>query len=179
MNDPMVWLGDIERLGAVWAALGVAIGLWLGYGLLRAIGLGALTAFVTFAADAASFGVKDLVSRPRPFQAHPQITPLYPVHSSSFPAGHAATAFAGATLLAYFAPRAAPALLALAALIGFSRVYDGVHYPGDVLAGAVLGTVVGFCAIACGLARQTEGHGTGDLAEPRRRGRRPDLRRRR
>jgi undecaprenyl-diphosphatase len=160
LNDPMVWLGDLGRLGAVWAVLGLAIGLWLGLGLLRAVSLGLFAALVTFAADAASFGVKDLFERPRPFVAHPQIDPLYVVHSSSFPAGHAATAFAGATVLAYFAPRWAPGLFALAVAIGDSRVYVGVHYPGDVLAGAALGAAVGGCAIGCvWLARRARDSG--------------------
>jgi undecaprenyl-diphosphatase len=95
--------------------------------------------------------VKDVVHRTRPFDAHPQIHPLYVVHSSSFPAGHAATAFAGAALVSYLAPRAAPLFVLLAAAIGYARVYVGVHYPGDVVAGALLGV---FCALAALLARR-------------------------
>jgi undecaprenyl-diphosphatase len=104
-------------------------------------------AVVTFAADAVSFGIKDLVHRTRPADAHPQIHPLYVVHSSSFPAGHAATAFAGAMLLSYLLPRAAPLFVLLAAAIGFSRVYVGVHYPGDILGGALVGVLCGGVAI--------------------------------
>jgi membrane-associated phospholipid phosphatase len=106
-----------------------------------------LTAVATFAADAASFGLKDLVHRTRPFDRHPEIHPLYVVHSSSFPAGHVATAFAGATLLTYVAPRAMPLFTLLAVAIGYSRVYVGVHYPGDVVGGAIIGTAIGACAI--------------------------------
>ena len=143
LNDPAVWLGTIEKLGAVWIALSLAVGLWRRWGLRRTCGAVVLTALTTFAADALAFGLKDLTSRPRPFEAHPQIHPLYVVHSSSFPAGHAATAFAGAVLLSALAPRLAPAFVALAAAIGVSRVYVGVHYPTDVLAGAALGCAVG------------------------------------
>lgn len=146
LNDPMVWLGTIEKLGAVWIALAVVTGLLRGLGPVRTGALAALTALTTFAADALAFGVKDLTHRTRPFLAHRQIHPLYAVHSSSFPAGHAATAFAGAVLLAAVAPRAWPAFVGLAALIGFSRIYDGVHYPSDVLAGALLGAAVGAAA---------------------------------
>ena len=146
LNDPFVWLGTIDKIGAVWIVLALAVGLWLRRGVWGTLGLVVLTALTTLAADSLSFGVKDLTHRTRPFQAHPEIHPLYVVHSSSFPAGHAATAFAGAVLLSFVAPRLAPLFCVLAALIGFSRVYVGVHYPTDVLAGAVLGAAVGAAA---------------------------------
>ena len=57
----------------------------------------------------------------------------------SFPSGHATVAFACATVLALAVPRLRVPFFVLAALIAFSRVYVGVHYPFDVLAGAVLG----------------------------------------
>ena len=148
LDDPSVWLGTIEKLGAVWIVLAVALGLLQRRGPRWTVGIAVLTAVATFVADSLALGVKDLTNRPRPFEAHPQIHPLYAVHSSSFPAGHAATAFAGAVLLSYAAPRVTPAFLALAAAIAWSRVYDGVHYPTDVLAGAALGALVGVAAAA-------------------------------
>jgi undecaprenyl-diphosphatase len=147
LNDPSVWLGYVDKLGAVWVLLAVAVGVALRFGLARTFGLTLLTAAATFAADSICFGLKDIVDRTRPFVAHPQIDPLYVVHSSSFPAGHAATAFAGATLLSYIAPKAMPGFAALAVLIAYSRVYVGVHYPGDVIAGAIVGVAVGIIAI--------------------------------
>ncbi|MFL5954003.1 MAG: phosphatase PAP2 family protein [Gaiellaceae bacterium] len=148
LNDVFVALGTIDKLGLVWVAAALAIGFGLRAGWRATIGLAALVAATTFAADAASFAVKDLVQRARPFEAHRQIHPLYVVHSSSFPAGHAATAFAGAIVLSYVVPRAAPLLLLVAAAIGFSRVYVGVHYPTDVLGGAAIGLATGAIAIA-------------------------------
>ena len=156
LNDPMIWLGKIEQLGAVWIALAVVVGVVRKLGPLKTLGLAVLAAVTTSLADAVAFGIKDLVNRPRPFEAHPQIHPLYSVHSSSFPAGHAATAFAGATLLAYFAPRAWPLFLTLAAAIGYSRVYVGVHYPGDVVTGAAVGVLVGAAVIAALRLSQSE-----------------------
>src|SRR5690242_15165173 len=146
LDGLFVALGTVEKLGAIWIACALVLGLASRRGIGWTGALVVLTGVVTFAADSLSFGAKDLADRPRPFVAHPQIHPLYVVHSSSFPAGHAATAFAGATLLAFLAPRLAPAFVALAALIAWSRVYDGVHYPSDVLAGAVLGALVGVAA---------------------------------
>jgi undecaprenyl-diphosphatase len=147
LDELFVRLGTIEKLGLVWIVLAFVVALVTRRGLAAAVGWAVLAAGVTFAADAVSFGMKDLVHRTRPFDAHPQIHPLYVVHSSSFPAGHAATAFAGAVLLSYLAPRAAPLFGLLAAAIGFSRVYVGVHYPGDVVAGALVGVVCGLVAI--------------------------------
>jgi undecaprenyl-diphosphatase len=143
MNELFAGLGTANKLGLLWVVTAIAIGLRRGSGIVGALALAIAVAITAFAADSASFGVKDLVARARPFEAHPQIHPLYVVHSSSFPAGHAATAFAGATVLAYVVPRAAPLLFLVAALIGFSRVYVGVHYPTDVLGGAAIGVAVG------------------------------------
>jgi undecaprenyl-diphosphatase len=147
LDDFFVALGTAEKLGLVWIVAALAIGAGGGWGLRTTFGLALLTALTTFAADAASFGIKDLTHRTRPFVAHPQIHPLYVVHSSSFPAGHAATAFAGAALLSYLVRRATGLFALFAALIGFSRIYVGVHYPTDVLAGAAIGLAVGAAAV--------------------------------
>jgi membrane-associated phospholipid phosphatase len=62
--------------------------------------------------------------------------------TTSFPSGHSASAFAFATGVGHVLPREAAALRALAALVAYSRVHTGVHYPGDALAGSLLGGAV-------------------------------------
>ena len=62
--------------------------------------------------------------------------------STSFPSGHSAAAFAFATGVGHVLPPAAIPLRALAALVAYSRVHTGVHYPGDVVAGALMGTTL-------------------------------------
>lgn len=97
---------------------------------------------VTYTTLLTEFGLKPLFARPRP----PAVYQLYTTSifaSYSFPSGHTTTAFALATLLARRSPRHSLWLFLLALLIGASRVYLGVHYPLDVIAGIVLGTGIG------------------------------------
>jgi undecaprenyl-diphosphatase len=87
--------------------------------------------------------LKHAFERPRPPVDRPEPEPLLEAPTTySFPSGHATVSFACATVLALAVPRLAPWLYVLAALVAFSRVYVGVHYPGDVVAGAVLGVVL-------------------------------------
>ncbi len=60
----------------------------------------------------------------------------------SFPSGHSASSFAGAWLVRRHYPHLTPLWYAIAATVGFSRMYLGVHYPGDVMSGAVAGTLI-------------------------------------
>lgn len=86
---------------------------------------------------------KYLVQRDRPPTIVLDPEPLMDVPTtSSFPSGHTSTSFACAYVISRLAPRLTVFVFVLAALIGFSRIYVGVHYPLDVLAGAVLGVVV-------------------------------------
>ena len=82
---------------------------------------------------------KLLVHRHRPF-VHQLGSPT---STHAFPSGHTATSVACAVVLASFTPRLRVPLYGLAALIAFSRLYNGDHFPLDVLAGAVLGLLVG------------------------------------
>ena len=111
-------------------------------------GVTVTTAACVWASDLLTFALKELTDRPRPFEVLAEADPLLGgTGGNSFPSGHASTSFAGAVVLAYLVRRAVPALLVLAALVAFSRVYVGVHYPLDVVAGALLGASVGAAAV--------------------------------
>ena len=100
-------------------------------------------------ADAAAYGVstalKAAVGERRPHGYDPLVG--LP-HSSSFPSGHATMSFACATVLGALEPRAAPALFTLAAAVAYSRLYLGVHWPLDALAGAALGVAIALLLLA-------------------------------
>jgi len=88
--------------------------------------------------------VKNLVGRPRPFESWQGLTSLVPAPDKfSFPSGHTMTAFAVWAVLLQGVPGLGPPFLLLAFLIGCSRVFLGMHYPTDVLVGALLGSVIG------------------------------------
>jgi undecaprenyl-diphosphatase len=87
--------------------------------------------------------LKSAIWRDRPFDVLPDGY-LIAARSttSSFPSGHAAAAIAGAIAVSRLFPRARAVWLLLAALIVYSRVYIGVHFPFDAIAGAAVGAAV-------------------------------------
>jgi membrane-associated phospholipid phosphatase len=92
--------------------------------------------------------IKDLVDRARPALADPGIEALVATPGSpSFPSGHAATAFAAAIAVGAFYPRIRWPLLGTAAVVGLSRIYLGVHYWLDVVAGAALGIALALAVV--------------------------------
>ena len=86
--------------------------------------------------------IKRWVKRKRPFDHIEGVRFLIaPPDQFSFPSGHTAGAFVFAILIGHFIPITSVPLLIWATLVGYSRVYVGVHYPTDVLAGSILGTL--------------------------------------
>ena len=89
--------------------------------------------------------VKPIGHRRRPDRTAPGVAEARQVPmpgSASFPSGHAAAAVAFASGAGRVIPFAGLPLHTLAALVGYSRVHTGVHYPGDVIGGAVLGAAI-------------------------------------
>jgi len=91
-----------------------------------------------------TFALKYAIHRKRPFERLPDITPRSKAGNPSFPSGHAAGAFCVATFLTLESREkmwAAPLFL-WAFIVAYGRIYQGVHYPSDVVAGALVGTAV-------------------------------------
>jgi undecaprenyl-diphosphatase len=123
------------------------------YALVTAVAFG-LTSVVTDV-------LKGTFERPRPPFGEDRISPLVEIPTSaSFPSGHASTSFAAAVAISVLVPRWRWPALGLAALVGFSRVYLGVHYTLDVLVGALLGAVIGF--VVARAAQRLLGHRCAD-----------------
>lgn len=125
--------------------------LWVGIALLllifkrtRRAGVSLLIAYIgVFLLG--QFGLKNIISRPRPCQ----IDTAFPLlvsrpSSSSFPSTHSAWAFGGATAIFLQHKKAGIAAYVAAVLIGFSRLYLFLHFPTDVLFGALMGVALGF-----------------------------------
>lgn len=161
INDTIRWLGT----GYVQAAsLLVAIG--VGACLRRPLlGAAAWTLFCFAVSGASALILKGLVHRPRPWtEASTQGWSDYLTNSEfhSFPSGESTTTFAVAAALAWSYPRWRAPLFGVAAAIAAARVVVGVHYPSDVVAGALLG--VGVAELVRRAVRRKRRGGSG--AEP-------------
>lgn len=129
-DGPLWWISGLVLLAVGsgptrWAVLGAALSIGLSVALFMA--------------------VKNLIGRPRPFETWCDLSCLLaPPDRFSFPSGHTMTAFAVCANYAELVPGSELFFFPVAMLIGFSRVFLGCHYPTDVLAGAALGSGIGF-----------------------------------
>lgn len=102
-------------------------------------------AAVAVTATAVNLAIKPLSRRRRPDRAGERVPMDRHVRmplSTSFPSGHSAAAFAFAAGVGHVMPGAAIPLRVLAALVAYSRVHTGVHYPGDAVAGSLMGVTL-------------------------------------
>jgi membrane-associated phospholipid phosphatase len=142
LDRGMSALSHAADASALWVAAAVAMAVAQGPRGRRAAGAG-------LASIALTSGVVNLVAKPLARRRRPDrlgyavpLTRHVPMPTSrSLPSGHAASAFAFATGAGHVLHRDGAALRVLAAAVAYSRVHTGVHFPADVVAGALLGTV--------------------------------------
>ena len=98
--------------------------------------------------------LKNLIARPRPCWLDDSVKLLISMPTDySFPSGHTLSSVIGATVLTKTDRRFGWAAIPLAVIIAFSRLYLFVHYPSDILAGTVLGVVIGLAVYYLGMRR--------------------------
>jgi undecaprenyl-diphosphatase len=143
--EPLTVLFVLASAAWVKTPLFVAVGALGDVGARRRVPLAmTLTLLSAMLGAALSSLIKGWTDRERPPLGDGDVQALVALpQSTSFPSGHAATAFAAATVVAAFHPRLRVPVFALAGLVALSRVYLGVHYWLDILAGAALGVLVG------------------------------------
>ena len=98
------------------------------------------------AARAIDLGINLVYYRPRPFVIQEANLLISKGATASFPSGHAMTAFLFAQLLYFYNKKYGVYAFVLAFLVAFSRIFVGVHYPSDTIAGIVLGIGIAFIA---------------------------------
>lgn len=157
MNGFWKFITSLGDLGWFWIALSIALMIpkktrKVGIASLISLLLGVLITNVT---------LKNLIARTRPFDLVDAIVPLIAKpHDFSFPSGHTCASFASALILYRMLPKkyGVPAVI-LAAMIGLSRLYVGVHYPTDVIGGflaALLASTIVYYGMKKWEARKNE-----------------------
>jgi len=133
-------LSEMASYSRLWAGIGALIGVFGGKRGRRAVVEAAVAVGITSAL--ANVAVKGITRRERPSSSVPQTRRLKHPQSSSFPSGHTASAAAFSGVVGTRIPEIWLPINSTAAAVGFSRIYTGVHYPGDVAAGWILGKVI-------------------------------------
>jgi membrane-associated phospholipid phosphatase len=144
LDEPMRRLSNAANNSRLWLAIAAGLALAGGSKGRRAavrgtLAIGATSALVNLA-------VKSAWARQRPDRAGagvPEQRNVRMPSSTSFPSGHSASGFAFASAVGRDQPWLGLALRLLAAAVAYSRVHTGVHYPGDIVVGALIGSSTG------------------------------------
>ena len=128
----------------IWPGIvSIVIFLWLKR--MRGLALVLATALAVSISDFLGATLKELIARDRPCHVLSNVKDIANCSNSfSFPSNHAVNSFTFATIVTLAYKNLTFLLYVSALLIGYSRIYLGVHYPTDVLSGALLGILIGF-----------------------------------
>lgn len=108
----------------------------------------AMILLITITDQVSSSLLKNLIERVRPCNALPDVHLLAGCTGSfSFPSSHAVNNFAAAMFFGYFYKHLRWILFSVAAIVALSRIFVGVHYPSDVIGGALIGIILGYICV--------------------------------
>lgn len=143
LDKLMILITHMGTKGIFWISVGVLL---LLFKKTRICGLTVLVALL-LSLLIGNIALKNIVARPRPCWIDTTINMLVSVPKDySFPSGHTFASFAAATSIFLYYKKAGATALVLAFLIGFSRLYLFVHFPTDVLCGAIFGVAAAYIA---------------------------------
>jgi membrane-associated phospholipid phosphatase len=157
LDEPMRRLSNAANRSAIWLAIAGGLAVVGGRAGRRAALAG--VASIGVASATVNLGIKSLYPRERPDRSGAGVIEDRHVRmpsSSSFPSGHSASGFAFATAVGREIPALALPLRLLAGAVAYSRVHTGVHYPGDTVAGSLVGGATGL-VVGDILARSRKG----------------------
>lgn len=147
LDEMMQSVSSLGNKGMIWIGIGILL-LLLGVKNKKRRN-GGLLVLLSLAVNflACNVILKPLVDRTRPYYVLDYTPLIPPVGDPSFPSGHTSASFAAATAIYAINRKWGLAAYLLAAVMGFSRLYLGVHFPTDVLAGALVGTAAALAVI--------------------------------
>ena len=152
LDKIMLFVTNLGEIGAIWLITGFLLILIPGIGketkdhvkMRRSMGICIILSIVlNFLLS--NLVIKNMIQRPRPYVVDKTIIPKIIPSEYSYPSGHTSSSFAAAMAIYGHNKPAGRVALAFAALMAFTRMYFGVHYPTDILGGIVMG-------ISCGAA---------------------------
>lgn len=156
LDEIMIFISSLGNKGMIWIAIGVLF-LLFGFRNKKWRNRGFLVLFSLLANFlACNVILKPMVDRTRPYYVLGYDPVISPVGDPSFPSGHTSASFAAATAIYAINKKWGIAAYIFAAVMGFSRLYLGVHFPTDVVLGAILGTAMAMIVIKLYFRKSTE-----------------------
>lgn len=145
LTPVMLLITKLGNTGFIWIVLSLVMLCFRKTRLAGLAGIGSLLCSLLFT----NIILKELVARPRPYTVLENLVSLIGTAGGySFPSGHTSSSFACASAVCFMLKKTdlkwSWLLLVFAAVMGFTRLYVGVHYPTDILGGAVLGVFYGY-----------------------------------
>ena len=146
LDDIMIFITTLGDVGIIWIVTSILLMVIPGIGkeskehvkMRRVMGICILLS-IALNFLLSNLVIKNIIQRPRPYAVDLSLVPKIIPSEYSYPSGHTSSSFAAATSIYLVNKRAGKIVFAFAALMAFTRMYFGVHYPTDIFGGIVMG----------------------------------------